>query len=233
MYTEIAPNGNLRYNTGIYNNVARAVEAKNMIVDVGIKDAFVIAYNNGKRISLQEAEKFLADGSAVFSTAPNMNALPTFNASSRNVVTPRTTTVTQPIEITTPVTTTTPVNTEPSIITTTTPVVSDQVKADAKASNVMQIDSGIVFKVQIGAFKDEVPLEIANKFLLIAKKGVKNYKDANGLTIYTVGIYKTYEEASIAKAEVVTEANITDAFIVAYKDGTKISVEEAKILIGK
>lgn len=252
LYTEKTANGNLRYTTGIYNNVTKAGEAKNMIVDLGIKDAFVSAYFNGKRISLPEAEKLLADGSAIFSTAPNMNALPTFNASSGNVVAPGTTTTPvnnpvsntkpetttiQPTETTTPVTTnTTPVNTnphEPSVAATMNPIVSDQVKAAAEASNVMTIDSGIVFKVQIGAFAEEVPLEIANKFLLIAKKGVKNYKDANGLTIYTVGTFRTYEEASTAKTEVATEANITDAFIVAYKDGTKISVEEAKTLIGK
>jgi len=252
LYTETAPNGNFRYNTGIYNTVARAVEAKNMIVDVGIKDAFVTAYLNGKRISLPEAEKFLADGSAVFSTASNMNALPTFSASSA----PRTTpvsprpitpspvidnpTTTAPVETTTttPVetsTTTTLNNNQPttSVATPVTTVVNDQIKAEAAASNVMQIDSGIVFKVQIGAFKEEVPLEIANKFLKIAKKGVKNYKDANGLTIYTVGTYKTYAEAIVVRTEVVNEAAINDAFIVAYKDGNKIAIDEARALSGQ
>lgn len=253
LYTETAPNGNFRYNTGIYNNVPRAIEAKNMIVDVGIKDAFVTAYYNGKRISLPEADKLIKDGSAAYSTAPNINQLPTFTASANRAtrpVSPRTTTTpvvntppaTERIETTNPVVSTpvetavmtSPTNTNPTPATviTSNPVVSDQVKSAAEASNVMQIDSGIVFKVQIGAFKEEVPLEIANKFLKIAKKGVKNYKDQNGLTIYTVGTYKTYAEASTVRAEVVAEAGITDAFIVAYKDGVKISIDEARALMG-
>ena len=255
LYTEVAPNGNFRYNTGIYNNVGRAVEAKNMIVDVGIKDAFVTAYYNGKRISLPEADQLIKNGTATFSTAPNINALPTFTASSTPrtaPVSPRpitptpvvnnpTTIETAPVERTTTTTspatttTTTTSNNPPAtnVATSVTPVVNDQIKAEADASNVMQVDSGIVFKVQIGAFKEEVPLEIANKFLKIAKKGVKNYKDANGLTIYTVGTYKTYAEASTVRTEVVNEAAITDAFIVAYKDGNKISIDEARALIGQ
>ncbi len=247
LYTEIAPNGNFRYNTGIYNNIPRAIEAKNMIVDVGIKDAFVTAYYNGKRVSLPEAEKLIADGSATFSSAPNLNALPTFTASSSRPATNpgATASVTPPVNATERVKpqptetvsagkTNPPVNTNPTEanVVTATPVVSDQVKAAAEASNVMQIDSGVVFKVQIGAFREEIPLEIANKFLKISKKGVKNYKDANGLTIYTVGTYKTYAEANTVRTEVVNEAAIVDAFIIAYKDGLKITIEEARALSG-
>ena len=230
LYTETAPNGNLRYNTGIYNNIPRASEAKNMVIDAGIKDAFVTAYYNGKRISLPEAEKVVEEGSAVFSAAPNMNALPTFIASNeRTPVSPSTTSPTPVIN--NPATN----NNQPvtNVATSATPVLNDQIKAAAEASNMMQIDSGIVFQVQIGAFKEEVPLEIANKFLKIANKGVKNYKDTNGLTIYTVGTYKTYTEASTARTQVINEAAINDAFIIAYKDGNKITIEEARALSGQ
>ncbi len=258
LYTEVAPNGNLRYNTGIYNTIGRASEAKNMIIDAGIKDAFIVAYINGKRIPMTDAAQLISQGSAVFSTAPNMNALPTFSttvsaivqnngttsATALNSVIVKTNTdktnssVESNPEITTPTVadTSTPEKTIQPLaneIKTTTPVVIEQLKAEAQASNVFQIDSGVIFKVQIGAFKDEVPLVIANKFLKLANNGVKNYKDANGLTIYTVGTFRSYEEAGAAKAEISDVANITDAFIVAYKDGLKISVDEAKTLFGK
>jgi hypothetical protein len=253
LYTEVAPNGNLRYNTGIYNNIGRASEAKNMIVDAGIKDAFIVAYINGKRISMTDAAQLIFQGSAVFSTAPNMNALPTFSASVsgtipnngittadvvKSVIVKTNSTNESDPEITTPTVavTTIPEKTIQPLaneIKTTTPIVSEQLKAEAEASSVFQIDSGVVFKVQIGAFKDEVPLVIANKFLKVANRGVKNYKDSNGLTIYTVGTYRSYEEASAAKSEISAAANITDAFIVAYKDGLKIPVDEAKTIIGK
>ena len=229
-----------------------------MIIDAGIKDAFIVAYINGKRIPMTDAAQLISQGSAVFSTAPNMNALPTFSATVSATVQNNGTTSATALnsvivktnadktnssvesnpEITTPTVavTSTPEKTiQPLLneIKTTTPVVSEQLKAEAQASNVFQIDSGVIFKVQIGAFKDEVPLVIANKFLKLANRGVKNYKDANGLTIYTVGNFRSYEEAGTAKVEISAVANITDAFIVAYKDGLKISVDEAKTLFGK
>ena len=235
LYTETAQNGNLRYNTGIYNNIARAAEAKNMIVDAGIIDAFVTAYYNGKRISIPEAAQLISLGNAVFSNDPDINRLPTFSAAaSQTVSNPVNNTFSNEITNLLPVKVDQVSNNQvkPDVIKTTTPAVSEKVKAESNASNTMIVDSGIVFKVQIGAFKEEVPLAIANKFLKIARMGVKNYKDANGLTIYTVGTFKSYAEANSVKADVVATANITDAFIVAYKDGIKISVEEAKTLIG-
>jgi hypothetical protein len=252
IYSETAPNGNLRYNVGIYNNVGRATEAKNMIIDAGMKDAFITAYSNGKRISMPEAAQLEKDGTSVFSTASNMNVLPTFSGAApkqtpvetttpKNVVTPVTTPKVEtekPATHEQPTTTTTePVTTEkpkPETTTTETTHVATAVVTPIVKTNIpMPIDSGIVFKVQIGAFKDEVPLYMANKFLKIAKKGIHNYNDENGLTIYSVGVFRAYDEANKVKGEVATEADINDAFIVAYKDGVKISVEDAKTLINK
>ena len=211
LFSETAANGNLRYYTGIYKSVSRANEAKEMVNDIGIKDAFVTAYYNGKRISMAEAKKYETQGEGVFSTASNVNKLPVFTSVSKLKSPERITIVditdkSQPIE-----------NNEST----------KQVNEIAKQNNTMIIDSGIVFKVQIGAFNDEVPIEIANKFLKIAKRGIKNYKDNSGLTIYTVGNLKTYDEANVLKNEVVAES-LTDAFIVAYRNGEKIPVEEAR-----
>ncbi|MGZ4159056.1 MAG: SPOR domain-containing protein, partial [Bacteroidia bacterium] len=123
--------------------------------------------------------------------------------------------------------------TNPETTSQTNPATSTASNPIVKTNIPMPIDSGVVFKVQIGAFKDEVPLDMANKFLKIAKKGIHNYNDENGLTIYSVGVFKTYDEAAQVKSEVAKEADINDAFIVAYKDGVKISVEDAKALINK
>ena len=258
LYTETAPNGNLRYNVGIYNNMGRATEAKNMIVDAGIKDAFITAYSSGKRISMTEAAEQEKQGSGVFSTASNINVLPTFSSAGSKQSTAQATTTTkaavepkqtpvttpkvktekaatekQPVTSTEPVTTEKEEKAKPETTTTTTPVTTTVVTPIVKTNIPMPIDSGIVFKVQIGAFKDEVPLDMANKFLIIAKKGIHNYNDENGLTIYSVGVFKTYEEAAKVKGDVATEAAINDAFIVAYNNGVKISVEDAKALINK
>ena len=99
-------------------------------------------------------------------------------------------------------------------------------------NNTQTIESGVIYKVQIGAFSNEVPLQVANKFLSIASEGIKNYKDEKGLTIYTIGSFKTYDEAAASKVKV-AGAGIPDAFIVAYNNGKKISLDEAKTLLNK
>ncbi|MBK7183655.1 MAG: PD40 domain-containing protein [Bacteroidetes bacterium] len=248
LYTEKAPNGNIRYNTGVYNNVARAVEAKNIVIGAGIKDAFVTAYIDGKRVSLSEAQQMVAaQGNGVFSTAPTMNQLPTVGGRVSTSVTSQPA-VTSPTVVTTPVVVpvptpvvntpepTQPVVTQPTATTTTAgiPVAGETIEP-LNMNNVpasVTDEKGVVFKIQIGAFNEEVPLAIANKFLRIARMGVKNYEDERGLTVYTVGAYSNYEDANKAKAAVVSQG-ITDAFIVAYSDGKKITIDEAKQLLNK
>jgi hypothetical protein len=246
LYTEKAPNGNIRYNTGVYNNVARAVEAKNIVIGAGIKDAFVTAYIDGKRVSLAEAQQLVAaQGNAVFSTAPNMNQLPTVGGRVSTSVTPQPS-VTNPTAPTrtpepTPVvaeprsTNPTPTAVQPVVTPSTGIPVAGETIEPLNMNNVpasVTDEKGVVFKIQIGAFNEEVPLAIANKFLRIARMGVKNYEDERGLTVYTVGAYANYEDANKAKAAVVSQG-ITDAFIVAYSDGKKITIDEAKQLLNK
>jgi len=244
LYTEVAPNGYIRYNTGIYNNIARATEAKNIVVNAGIKDAFVVVYFNGKRITPAEAQQLIAEGKATYSNAPNMNVLPTVGGRTINATTISTNTNNTNTNTNTNNTTTNNNNNNNSRTTNnttnnnaTTPANTNTNTSNSNNStntigSTMPAEDGVVFRVQIGAFKDEVPLEIANKFLKIAKKGIKNYKNEDGLNIYSVGSYKNYEDASASRAEVVAEG-ITDAFIVAYYNGKKVSIDEAKELMNK
>lgn len=213
LYNEKAANGNLRYYTGIYKSVSRAAEATDIINDVGIKDAFVTAYYNGKRISLAEAKQYENQGDGIFSKDPNLNKLPIFIAETNQ----------NPNEKRTIVDITDYNQTSSENVT------SEQINKNTKQSGSSISTSGIIFKVQIGAFNEEVPLDIANKFLKISSKGIKNYTDKAGLTIYTVGNLISYEDAIALKTEVAA-AELTDAFIVAFKNGEKIPVEEARQL---
>ncbi len=248
LYNETAPNGYIRYYTGIYKSVTRATEAKEIVNDIGIKDAFVTAYYNGKRISMPEAKQYETQGEDVFSNDPNLNKLPVFTANARvlpkpnlaerkkvvsetnngvpvaNANTSANSTETQQpeenegitiVDITNP--------NEPVIFN----EAAKELNTIASQNNKTIVDPDLVFKVQIGAFYDEVPVDMANKFLKIARLGIKNYKDNTGLTFYTVGNLKSYEEANLLKNEVVEES-ITDAFIVAYRNGEKIPLEEAR-----
>ncbi|MES2133013.1 MAG: hypothetical protein V4506_11730, partial [Bacteroidota bacterium] len=57
IYTEKLPSGLYRYTAGIYNQPSKLLEDKRKVVDLGIKDAFVSAYYNAKRIPFAEGQK--------------------------------------------------------------------------------------------------------------------------------------------------------------------------------
>ncbi len=56
IYIESLDNGLIKHLTGVYFNLPDAIKRKNEIVKTGIPDAFVVAYHNGKRISIAEAK---------------------------------------------------------------------------------------------------------------------------------------------------------------------------------
>lgn len=83
----------------------------------------------------------------------------------------------------------------------------------------------ITFKVQVGVFKNEPPTQMKFKFNKILE-GVQNSQTPAGLTIYTVGSSSDYEEILKLKNKMKTYG-IDDAFIIAYFNGSLITVQEA------
>jgi len=166
-------NGYYRYISGTFQNVKDAIAAKNEIVRKGVTDAFVVAYNNGKQISLVEAR-----GLAGNNITPPQNNNP--------VITNNTETATS---------------------------------SDDK--------TGIEFKVQLGAFAKDVPIEVVNKLLeLVTGNGLEHGKNDEGLTVFTTGHFKDFRSADDYKSSLV-ENGIKDAFVVAFQHGNKISVTKA------
>ena len=80
---------------------------------------------------------------------------------------------------------------------------------------------GIVFKVQIGAYKNiEIPAAFMKETQLETEKDGKNVKK------YTLGQFKDYWAADKFK-KLLWSQGMKDAFIVAYKDGKRIGIKEA------
>ena len=80
---------------------------------------------------------------------------------------------------------------------------------------------GIVYKVQIGAFK--------NKDLSKYFENNKNFSgevDADGTKKYTLGAFPTYWEADNFK-KYLREMGVNDAWVVAYKDAKRIELKDA------
>lgn len=78
---------------------------------------------------------------------------------------------------------------------------------------------GVVFKVQIGAYKS---LDMGE-----AQKNVDNFKqeEQDGLNKYTIGSFRDYWEADTFK-KYLREMGVKDAFIVSYKDGQRVDIKE-------
>lgn len=210
LYYELLDNGLYRYTTGVYNNLRDAGEAKNIAVGFGISDAFITAYRGGKRISMDQAAALVAqNGQGVFDQGEGMNRMPTqLTTGAARVEAKKETVIVQSPE----------------------PKIDVTKKGNTNAGNTSADLSQLLFKVQLGAFRNEVPVDVLNKYLSMAGKGITNIKTEDGLTIYMVGSFKTREEAQQLREVVLTDG-IPDAFVVAVYQGKKISLEEAAQLI--
>ena len=80
---------------------------------------------------------------------------------------------------------------------------------------------GIIFKVQIGAYK-EIDLSEDNSNSFGSEKG--------DLNKYTIGVFKDYWEADTFK-KYIKEMGVKDAWIVSYRDGKRVDISE--VLEGK
>lgn len=97
-------------------------------------------------------------------------------------------------------------------------------KVDLKTEN----SPSISYKIQIGAYKGKVPDSAAKliKKLSLIRKIEKN-KDEKGLMVYTTGNLKAYQEAVTMLTQVKQEG-VRNATIIAFQNGKKISIDEAK-----
>jgi len=84
------------------------------------------------------------------------------------------------------------------------------------------LPEGIVYKVQVGAFRTKIPQNLYAQFAPVSGE-----KTETGLTRYAVGLFKAFTSADLAKKEV-RSLGYSDAFVVAYKDGVRIPLYEAR-----
>ncbi len=211
IYSEQLPNGLYRYTAGIYNNGDKVINDKRRVIDLGIKDAFVSAYLDGKRIPYNDAKsKKDADSSIIFEDENPIVFPEGYISSAIPAITPA------------------------SAITPTFAPFTNGVKEKPAATpenGIKETDEGVTFKVQIGAYSKPVPEDVAIRFNNIKNWPIEN-KVVNGLYLYNVGTYTEAKFAKQLKDEVVS-LGIADAFITVYKDGVKIFGAEASSYLNK
>lgn len=81
-------------------------------------------------------------------------------------------------------------------------------------------DSGVVFKVQIGAFRNK---DLSKYFENNPNFGGEN--DGDGVQKVTLGRFRDYWEADTFK-KYLREMGVNDAWIVPYKDGTRVAMKD-------
>lgn len=87
------------------------------------------------------------------------------------------------------------------------------------SSNKTRSSKGVIFKVQIGAFKDK-------DLSAYTDKGEDfNGEEANGVQKYTLGSFTDYWEADTFK-KYLREMGVKEAWIVPYKDGLRVPIKD-------
>lgn len=204
IFTEKLPSGLYRYTAGIYNVKDHLSTDRAKVNGIGIKDAFSSAYYNGKRITFTQAEQIKNDSVNLKMETENPIVFP---AAAETLPANNTTGAVTPAV--------TPFSN--GVTTGPAPTAENGVKVG---------EEGLSFRVQIGAYKNQVPAEIAANFQKIKEWPVDN-KLINALYIYTVGNFTDVKFAKQLKDQMIG-LGIGDAFVSVYQNGKKLSYAESQ-----
>jgi hypothetical protein len=215
IYSEKLPTGYYRYTAGIYNDVEKLKADRNRVINIGVSDAFVSAYLNGKRITFAEGKtkqlesttKMEPESPIIFPEAAAENIQPPVVSNTVSVIAEAT----------------------PSIQ----PFSNGVTKYPAATpeNGVKEGTEGISYKVQIGAFSRQLPADVVARFLEIKNWPIENTQ-VNNLVIYHTGNFTSARFAKTLKEEVV-QLGIVDAFVTVYRDGKKLFGAEAAALLAQ
>ena len=91
----------------------------------------------------------------------------------------------------------------------------------------------ILFKVQVGAFKNGVISQLFKKaYTKVSKlRKIDKFTDPKKFVVYTVGNFKHYADATKMKDQLLLEG-MKGAFVIAYQNGLKIPVTQALKITG-
>jgi epidermal growth factor receptor substrate 15 len=193
--------GLIRYFVGLFGDKSTAYEAQTKVRTLGYKDAFVVAYCNGERISVALADQYIAQGKCKQQLLPETIAFESTANSATSVNQTQNSTVQQKAKST------------------------YHLGPKAAIATATEDTKGLFFTVQIGVFN--YPISAAK--LLYIEPLVTNLTE-KGQIRYSTGQFDDVTTAVERKNEIRTKG-IEDAFVTAYYNGVRISIAEAKKLL--
>lgn len=227
-------NGLVRYTAGMFTTPEAAVRAGGSIRAMGYNDAFVVAYVDGKRVSLDQARQAMS-GQPLAQNAPVQRTVPT----------PLPELVTPPTSVPTP----TPLPSNPPAAQTSGadvlssyPASAHEILAgfvpatdaasyynDPTAAPARQVETvqGLFFTVQVGVYSKPTALD-----RLFNITPLNSERTETGKIRYTTGVFLSVASAGTRRTEAVG-LGVKDAFITAYLNGKRIPMQEANALLAR
>ena len=224
LYSSIDETGAIKYNCGTYSSIADARAAKDIIMaNTSVKDAFVSAYYNGKRISLTKAADLLSKG---VETGPSQPVDFSTNNTDSQAPAAKNTPSVAAVQA--------PASQPAPTANTTAPAESKKPAGEDIVSKSFEDASKehVIFTVQIGSYAGQVPVEDANRILAHASDGIEPHQEKHGVVAYYAGKFTDLDSAN-ALQQKMNEEGFRQAFIVAYYHGKKISLQEAQSINNK
>ena len=213
--------GIIRYKVGYFRGFKSANMAKVRIREIGYKDAFVVVFYDGQRITLDRAEEIIktADESEKFIydnlVQDEIQQLKAIGIKEEGIFDDSNDVSESLVVVNNQ--TSNKINNSVKI------VVSN---SDNGLNNDLLSINGLFYTVQVGVFTTP---KISSDL-----KGVTplyTEKTSNGYLRYTTGIYKDYSSADTRK-ETVRVQGIKDAYVIAYNKNQRITVAKAKEVEG-
>ena len=108
----------------------------------------------------------------------------------------------------------------------------DQAAKDQIANNkhIVSPETGVKYKVQIGAYKRYLNVSYFKKLQVTESVSIELN---NGLNKYLIGLHSEYKDARDHRVKIWNETPIRDAFVSAYNNGNRITVQEALMIANK
>lgn len=225
---ETVGNGLTRYAVGMFTSAESAVKATRTVRERGYRDAFVVAYQDGRRVSLTQAMRAARPVAAEIAATADLPASQPVRIaapSTLSVITPSDSALAAEQAVLAKY----PASAEQVLAQFAPPADAAAYYSDPKAAPARQVETvkGLFFTVQVGVYSKPTALDKLFNITPLNSERTENLKIR-----YTTGVFTDMEKARGRKDQTVG-LGVKDAFITAYLNGKRIPMRDAKALINK